>query len=73
LLLTSTNLCLVWDSVIGANYYVEAKVQLSDTNWTVISPTNAATSTKRDVLRRPANGISILSGRPTRTRWFGRE
>ena len=60
LLLTSTNLCLVWDSVIGADYYVEAKVQLSDTNWTVISPTNTATSTN----------VTFCIDRPTIYRFF---
>ena len=60
LLLTSTNLCLVWDSVVGANYYVEAKVQLSDTNWTVISLTNAATSTN----------MTFCVDRPTLYRFF---
>src|SRR5260221_2904354 len=40
---TSSNICLTWPSVVGRSYYVEGKAGIVDTNWTVLSPTNAAT------------------------------
>src|SRR5207247_1947550 len=43
--ITSSNLCLTWDSIVGRNYYVEGKAGIADPNWTVLSLTNTATST----------------------------
>src|SRR5439155_19678216 len=34
-----------WDSVVGADYYVEAKTNLADPTWAVVSPTITATNT----------------------------
>ncbi len=31
-------LCLTWDALLGAEYFVEGKVRFSDPTWTVISP-----------------------------------
>ncbi|MEO8426447.1 MAG: S8 family serine peptidase, partial [Verrucomicrobiota bacterium] len=45
LAITSSNLCLTWDSVVGRNYYVEGKAGIADPSWTVLSPTNTATGT----------------------------
>jgi hypothetical protein len=36
-------LCLVWDSLLGAEYFVEAKQRFSDPSWTVVSPILNAT------------------------------
>jgi hypothetical protein len=42
-LTTVSNLfCLTWSSLPGVHYYVEALPTLSDTNWTVVSPTITA-------------------------------
>jgi hypothetical protein len=45
LTITSSNLCLTWDSIVGRNYYVEGKAGIADPSWTVLSPTNTAVST----------------------------
>jgi hypothetical protein len=42
---TNGNICLSWNSVIGQDYHVEAKTNLTDPTWTVISPTITATNT----------------------------
>jgi hypothetical protein len=41
--LLGTNFCFTWDSLIGAQYVVQAKVTLSDTNWVDDSQTITAT------------------------------
>jgi hypothetical protein len=40
----SFQLCLTWDALMGAEYFVEAKQRISETTWTVISPILPATS-----------------------------
>ena len=45
LVITNGNLCLTWDSIAGVNYHVEAKTNLTDPAWTVVSPTITATNT----------------------------
>ncbi|PYK60869.1 MAG: hypothetical protein DME21_10590, partial [Verrucomicrobia bacterium] len=42
LLITNGTICLSWSSVVGVNYYVESKTNLTDPTWTVISPTITA-------------------------------
>jgi hypothetical protein len=37
------NLCLSWDTLVGAEYFVEAKERFADPAWTVISPILQAT------------------------------
>ncbi|MBI3414412.1 MAG: S8 family serine peptidase [Verrucomicrobia bacterium] len=41
---TNSQVCLHWDSVAGRRYYARAKVTLGDTDWSVISTTNQATT-----------------------------
>ncbi|MCC7374112.1 MAG: hypothetical protein IT581_05625 [Verrucomicrobiales bacterium] len=36
-------LCLTWDTLVGAEYFVEGKERASDTVWTVVSPILQAT------------------------------
>jgi subtilisin family serine protease len=43
--LTRTNLCLTWASLVGTNYFVEAKTNVQDSTWLRISPQITATST----------------------------
>ncbi|HXT38411.1 MAG TPA: hypothetical protein VN887_00160, partial [Candidatus Angelobacter sp.] len=45
LVITNGDLCLSWNSVVGQDYHVEAKTNLTDLTWTVISPTITATNT----------------------------
>src|ERR1019366_9714298 len=40
----SNSLCLTWNSLVGAYYFVEGKPSLTGTNWTVISPSMLATT-----------------------------
>src|SRR5256884_3626626 len=42
LIITNGTICLSWSSVVGGNYYVESKTNLTDPTWTVISPTITA-------------------------------
>ncbi|MCK6500257.1 MAG: hypothetical protein L6Q38_12360, partial [Nitrospira sp.] len=39
-------LCLAWDTLVGAEYFVEGKERASDLVWTVISPILEATGTE---------------------------
>ncbi|MBU6399876.1 MAG: S8 family serine peptidase, partial [Verrucomicrobia bacterium] len=43
--ITATDICLTWDSLVGTNYFVEAKAALTDPAWTAVSPTLLASST----------------------------
>ncbi|PYM11261.1 MAG: hypothetical protein DME18_14450 [Verrucomicrobia bacterium] len=43
LIITNGTLCLSWNSVVGQDYYVEAKTNLTDPTWTIVSPTITAT------------------------------
>src|SRR5207247_9317158 len=43
--ITNNMFCLAWDSVVGRNYHVEGKTNLTDAVWIVISPTITATNT----------------------------
>src|SRR5207248_4532577 len=45
LIITNGTICLTWSSVAGQDYYVEAKTNLTDPSWTVVSPTITATNT----------------------------
>src|SRR5213078_477369 len=45
LVITNNTLCLSWTSVIGQDYHVEAKTNLTDPTWTTVSPTITATDT----------------------------
>ena len=45
LIITNNTLCLTWNSVVGRNYHVEGKTNLTDSTWIVISPTITATNT----------------------------
>jgi hypothetical protein len=36
-------LCLTWDTLVGAEYFVEAKMRIADPSWTIISPILPAT------------------------------
>jgi hypothetical protein len=45
LTLSPTNICLSWPAVVGRSYYVEGKTNLIVSDWTILSPTNVATST----------------------------
>src|SRR4029453_5951745 len=45
LTLSPTNICLIWPGVVGPSYYVEGKTNLTVSDWTILSPTNVATST----------------------------
>lgn len=36
-------LCLTWDTLVGAEYFVEGKARIADPTWTVISPILQAT------------------------------
>lgn len=42
----SFQLCLTWDTLLGGEYFVEAKERLADPAWTVISPITKAASTE---------------------------
>ena len=42
--LTNNMICLTWSSVVGQDYSVEAKTNLTDPTWTVVSPTITATN-----------------------------
>ncbi|PYJ55972.1 MAG: hypothetical protein DME24_23635, partial [Verrucomicrobia bacterium] len=42
LIITNGTICLSWNSIVGVNYYVESKTNLTDPTWTVISPTITA-------------------------------
>jgi hypothetical protein len=45
-LTVSTNgVCLSWSSLVGTNYFVEAKRTITDTTWTNVSGTITATAT----------------------------
>lgn len=37
-------LCLTWDTLLGGEYFVEAKERIADPTWTVISPITKASS-----------------------------
>jgi subtilisin-like proprotein convertase family protein len=41
---SNNTLCLSWNSLIGTNYYVEGRVNITDPGWNVVSPTITATS-----------------------------
>jgi len=43
--ITGANLCLNWASLVGTNYYVEAKTNIQDTGWRRLSSLITATST----------------------------
>jgi len=45
LVITNNTVCLSWNSVVGQSYSVEAKTNLADPTWTVISPAITATDT----------------------------
>ena len=45
LIITNNTLCLTWNSVVGRNYHVEGRTNLTDSTWIVISPTITATNT----------------------------
>jgi subtilisin family serine protease/subtilisin-like proprotein convertase family protein len=45
IIFTNGSLCLSWNSVVGQDYHVEGKTNLTDPTWTVISPTITATNT----------------------------
>ncbi|MHB8522661.1 MAG: S8 family serine peptidase, partial [Limisphaerales bacterium] len=71
---TTNGVCLTWDSVVGANYYVEGKPTLTTSNWTAISPTITATDTTTtyclplsdpDRFFRVIVGLSPISPPPT--------
>lgn len=38
-------LCLTWDTLLGGEYFVEAKERIADPSWSVISPISKASST----------------------------
>lgn len=40
--LEGTNICVSWNSVVGTNYYIEAKQSVSDPVWTVLTPSLTA-------------------------------
>ncbi|MBI4657312.1 MAG: S8 family serine peptidase [Verrucomicrobia bacterium] len=48
LVVSKTNLCLRWPSLIGTNYVVEAKTNIEDTVWGRISSVITATSTNSE-------------------------
>ena len=45
LVISNNTVCLSWNSVVGQSYSVEAKTNLADPTWTVISPAITATDT----------------------------
>ena len=45
LVISNNTVCLSWNSVVGQSYLVEAKTNLADPTWTVISPAITATDT----------------------------
>ncbi len=50
-------LCLTWDTLLGAEYFVEAKERFADAVWTVISP----------IL--PSTGLSLSFCQPLNSQW----
>jgi subtilisin-like proprotein convertase family protein/subtilisin family serine protease len=45
LIVTGTNVCLNWASLIGTNYVVQAKTNITDSTWVRLLPAITATST----------------------------
>jgi len=44
--IVTNSLCITWtNALVGAHYYVQGKVSLSDSNWVAVSPTLTATAT----------------------------
>ena len=43
--ISRTNLCLLWPSLVGTNYFVEAKTNIQDSTWSRLSTQITATST----------------------------
>jgi hypothetical protein len=60
-----TNVCITWNSLIGAYYYVQGVTTLGSTNWVTISPSILATNTNTTYcvsLPSPYNYFRVLEG-----------
>jgi hypothetical protein len=74
LTITSSNICLTWDSIVGRAYYVEGKAGIADPGWTVLSPTNTAAGTTMSFcIDRPTpyqffQVVEVAAGTPARRR-----
>jgi hypothetical protein len=63
--ISATNLCLTWSSIVGTNYYVAGKFNLTDTNWTPVSPVLTATGTQMVhcvTLPNPNQFFTVIAG-----------
>ncbi|MFN0067578.1 MAG: hypothetical protein ACKVYV_08070, partial [Limisphaerales bacterium] len=45
IVVTNGQVCLTWNSIPGTNYFVVAKINVDDPQWTPVSPTITATNT----------------------------